>query len=202
MIHYPRTLWSPPEQLCVDPPAPIKLRPKPHRTPAEGGSKPRVYLAGKIRKNCWRHELIDDLRSSSWDDGPLELPGFRYVGPFYVGCDHGCYHGPTSHGCGRHLLRPDGVEREQVAMACQAAIRQSDLVFCFIESLDCYGTLVEIGWAQMAGVPVVMAFAPGVASAVENELHLACAHARGVFFDVRKGDLQRFLDIAVQECKP
>jgi hypothetical protein len=32
---------------------------------------PAVYLAGKIRQNCWRHQFVDGLRTHSWKDGVL-----------------------------------------------------------------------------------------------------------------------------------
>ena len=57
--------------------------------------KPKVYAAGKIHKNDWRPvrrggELIDTV----------ELEKYVYVGPFFIGCDHGCFHGDNSHGAG------------------------------------------------------------------------------------------------------
>ena len=58
----------------------------------------RVYLAGKISKNDWRHQLIAGLRNHSWEDGPLTQSGFTYVGPFFISCDHGGFHGPNTHG--------------------------------------------------------------------------------------------------------
>jgi len=65
----------------------------------------KLYLAGKVEKNCWRHSLVNKLREADWDNAPLlaavEIGGetFDYVGPFFVSCDHGCYHGDGTHGC-------------------------------------------------------------------------------------------------------
>ena len=50
--------------------------------------KPRVYLAGTMVKNDWRHYLVPGLREHDGSDGSLELPDFTYVGPFFVSCDH------------------------------------------------------------------------------------------------------------------
>jgi hypothetical protein len=69
--------------------------------------KPRrkLYLAGKVSKNCWRHSIVKNLRSADWDNSPLPSAvvvggeQFDYVGPFFVSCDHGCYHGDGTHGC-------------------------------------------------------------------------------------------------------
>ena len=73
-----------------------KLDPKPRR---------KIYLAGKVEQNCWRHKIVDGLRGKDWNDGPLPCAihidgeSFDYTGPFFVSCDHGCYHGPGTHGC-------------------------------------------------------------------------------------------------------
>jgi len=72
-----------------------KIDPKPRR---------KIYLAGKVTKNCWRHKIVDGLRGKDWDDGPLPCAvyidgeSFDYTGPFFVSCDHGCYHGEGTHG--------------------------------------------------------------------------------------------------------
>jgi hypothetical protein len=72
--------------------------------------KPTVYLAGKIGRNDWRHELVPELRGTvngdCLDPEPvlfdptlrIDCGDFVYVGPFFVSCDHGCFHGPASHG--------------------------------------------------------------------------------------------------------
>ena len=191
----------PPRVRCCtnDPP---QYKPRPRSSSRESGRlslKPRIYLAGKIRKNCWRHELVPGLRTAGWEGGPLVCSDFVYVGPFFVGCDHGCYHGPTTHGCGLDLWTPDVAESHDVAKACRQAVRNSNLVFCYIESPDCYGTLVEIGWAQEADIPVVIAFAPGVARPTQNEFHLACSYAYASAFDVTKNDLPGLFERAIRE---
>ena len=60
--------------------------------------KPNIYIAGKIGKNDFRHALIPGLREHHPDSGPLDCGAFRYVGPFFESCDHGCRHGRNSHG--------------------------------------------------------------------------------------------------------
>lgn len=65
----------------------------------------KIYLAGKVSKRCWRHKIVRDLRSADWENAPLRSAvcvngeAFDYVGPFFVSCDHGCYHGDGTHGC-------------------------------------------------------------------------------------------------------
>lgn len=125
--------------------------------------KPRIYIAGKIGKNDWRHHLIPKLREHIWGDGPLNIPDAYYVGPFFVSCDHGCFHGPNRHG----MQEQDGCtegsyERQQVIDLNMAAMHNADLIFAYITSADCYGTLYEIGWAVRDGKRVAVAFAPEI----------------------------------------
>jgi hypothetical protein len=150
---------------------------------------PRVYLAGKISKNCWRNTLVTGLREHSWDDGSLEQSNFYYVGPFFVGCDHGCYHRPKNHGFRRGCSADLEIARSEIAALCRSAVRKADLLFAYITAFDCYGTLVEIAWAQEADIPVVIAFAPSIASAESNEMWFACVRAAWVQFDVTESDL-------------
>lgn len=71
--------------------------------------KRKIYLAGKIWPNCWRHRIVSGLRSaivtgdgSTMHEWPIlegAISGLHdYVGPFFVSCDHGCAHGLQSHG--------------------------------------------------------------------------------------------------------
>ncbi|MCX7143976.1 MAG: hypothetical protein NT123_23620 [Proteobacteria bacterium] len=122
---------------------------------------PRLYLAGKIGQNDWRHALIPGLRDHSWADGPLDAVAFEYVGPFFVACDHGCFHGPNGHGM-RNGCAPIGFAHKRIIRLNLAAIHNADLVFAYITSSDCYGTLFELGWAARGGKRIVIAFAPGI----------------------------------------
>jgi hypothetical protein len=80
-----------------------------------------VYLAGKIKKHCWRHDLVDGLRDVPQPGEampPLQWPIMRksifgehdYCGPYFVSCDHGCAHGQGSHGA---AAQPDRGEDEE-----------------------------------------------------------------------------------------
>lgn len=50
-----------------------------------------------------------------------------------------------------------GIRQEKVVQLCYAAISRSDMVFAWIESLDAYGTLVELGYAKGLGKKVWIA---------------------------------------------
>lgn len=159
---------------------------------------PSIYLAGKISKNDWRQGIVGDLRSagnlSSWShDGPdlretwpVEEKAifgvFDYTGPFFVSCDHGCYHaGAASHGVGAdgngcaglagmpptEWGSEDGIVdnrakfysavRPKVLQRCREAIQRSDIVFAWLDCLDAYGTFAEIGYAHALGKRVWIA---------------------------------------------
>lgn len=153
------------------------------------------YLAGKIRAGDWRQSLLADgmqLRSDlaanrqgeyayncadvipgdympDWPiaEGAL-IGGHNFAGPYFMSCDHGCYHGPGSHGVKAvggqwgHWDGKDAWDERQalVFQRCMSAIQRSDVVFAWIEaaaSIDgsslytCYGTLVELGIAYQMG---------------------------------------------------
>lgn len=78
-------------------------------------SKLQIYLAGKIYPNDWRHSIVTDLRNAleqpgdawtlyketEWPVGNRAIFGcYDYVGPYFIGCDHGGFHGENSHGYG------------------------------------------------------------------------------------------------------
>lgn len=121
----------------------------------------KVYLAGKIAKNDWRHSIVDGLRSAVHIGSASHWPVLQsaifdehdYVGPFFTSCDHGCFHGPGSHGVG--VGGPSGgccvnpISPHAVASLCLGAVSNCDLFFAWFDE-DCgsaYGTLLELGWA-------------------------------------------------------
>ena len=170
--------------------------------------KSNVYLAGKVRQHCWRHSLVDGLRNHHWDDGVLPQPLFNYVGPFFVSCDHGCFHNKNSHGAlaregdwlcpGRGELAEFDFPRQEIAALCLRAINRANLVFCYIDAADCHGTLFEIGYAHARNVPVVITFAPGMATAKSNDFWFACAKAVWVVYNVAERDLPDYLVKAIR----
>lgn len=126
----------------------------------------RIYLAGKIDHHDWRHSLVIGLRDSVIDASDfatvLSLPmrdggNLVYCGPFFVACDHGCSHGAQKHGCGDGC-NDVGQTREIVVKKCLSGVRGCDICFAFVESADCYGTLIEIGYALASGKLVYVTF--------------------------------------------
>jgi hypothetical protein len=159
----------------------------------------KVYLAGKIRKDCWRHKLVTGLREHHWSLGHLPQDHFTYVGPFFVGCDHGCYHQSNSHGNGVGCWPDRDADQQEVGRLCRESVNNADLVFCFIDSLDCYGTIAEIERANTLGKPVVIAFANGIAKEHNNEMWFVCTLAARVHYNVCECKLPVLLNAAIEE---
>lgn len=155
---------------------------------------PRVYFAGKINKNCWRHRLVRGLREHHWSLGPLHIGSLIYVGPFFVGCDHGCYHRPGNHGAvAGAICRGHDAERAAVISRCTSAVDQCDVLLAYIDQHQCYGTVAEIERAIIGGKHVVVAFAPGIAAPDCNEFWFVTTRVHRVEFDVAPRELPRLL---------
>lgn len=160
----------------------------------------RIYFAGRIGKNDWRHTIVSGLRGSveTGPDGELfdpeftiefddcHLPGFTeqefvYGGPFFIACDHGCFHGAGSHGVGvisegcggqgdtysfhTYSLQYVAERRAAIFAINQERLLRADQVFAYLEDTMCYGTLVELGMASALGKPIAI----GIARTLELE---------------------------------
>jgi hypothetical protein len=138
------------------------------------------YFAGKIKHTGWRHGIFD-LRNIDypWDayvSGAFPRidncigPGLHYGGPFTVGCDHGCYHGPNTHGAGVNRDTCEGGILDgylpcksksfasQIAANCLRSIANANIVFAWIDDLTAYGSLAEIGFAHALGKEIWLAW--------------------------------------------
>ncbi len=128
--------------------------------------KPRIYLAGKIAKNDWRHTLVPELRTEHWHDrSVIVMDRFDYVGPFFISDDHGCAHGRNKHGVldACPTSEEDPVyDRNEIFEKCIRGIERCDLVFAYITSHDAFGTFFEIGLAHKAGKRIVLCFASNI----------------------------------------
>jgi hypothetical protein len=119
--------------------------------------RPLAYLAGKIGANDWRQAIVDLRNRVSPDDAldpKFELACGRFIitGPFFVACDHGCYHGPHTHGAGVGCTddwnEPVDARRHRILALSEQRIDRAGFVFAYIDAADCYGTLVELGYAH------------------------------------------------------
>jgi len=159
----------------------------------------KVYCAGKMREECWRLKLVPELQEHHWSLGHLPQAHFIYVGPFFVRCNHGCNQQPNSHGNDLGCWPDRDADKQEVGRLCREAISNADLVFCFIDSLDCYGTIAEIERANTLGKPVVIAFAHGIATEDNNEMWFVCTLAARVHYNVCECKLPGLLNAAIEE---
>ncbi len=143
--------------------------------------KRRIYLAGKISADDWRFGIVKGLDGAILDveatRNDLLLPWpilprsifntCDYVGPFFVSCDHGCWHGENQHGSGAENggcfgWAGEETRRPQVVKHCLGAIDKADLVFAWLDCADAHGTLVELGYAVAQGTPIIIGVPHGL----------------------------------------
>jgi hypothetical protein len=148
--------------------------------------KPVIYLAGKISKHGWRETIVPEI-DRALDDAHdlfdaqfvLEYETFIYGGPFFVNCDHGCGHGPASHGvdaaadnyCGAAFI--PGITPRRVFEVNRRRVANADHVFAFINEVDCYGALIEIGVASELGKHITVVFGPDLSTRDCRDLWMA-----------------------------
>lgn len=135
----------------------------------------KVYFAGPIVKTCYRHVLVPGLREAfSADENdraralsdtttqlPTITPGVVCTGPWFCSCDHGCMHGPGTHGtlgsCDDSGIEIDAA-RSLVFEANLERIRASTAVFAYIDRSEAYGTCFELGVAMTLNKPIFIGF--------------------------------------------
>lgn len=139
---------------------------KPNNIPDEDqfiDDEHRLYLAGKIAKKDWRHSVVHGLMplisgredKTGWPIHEHALGhGVHYTGPFFLSDDHGCTHGPSTHGRGHDCGDYGGDTRGETVRLCYQAIDRSTALFAWLDDPSAHGTLVEIGYAQGRGIPV------------------------------------------------
>ena len=113
----------------------------------------KIYLAGKISKYNWRNKILKDSRIDETNTPYILEEGFEYVGPYFLSCDHGCYHGYKTHGrriCSTSICSDDykNETREKTISKCYEWIDNTDILFCWIDDITAYGTFTEIGYAS------------------------------------------------------
>lgn len=135
-----------------------------------------VYLAGKIGMRDWRQSIFPSLRDHGPDGRPDEWcqkDEFTMTGPYFLSCDHGCYHGEGTHGVGAGQEREgpggafrgcgtyEGHSQHAIASICRDQIYFSDVVFCWLNSPTAYGTIAELGYARGIGKSIFIAYESG-----------------------------------------
>jgi hypothetical protein len=135
-----------------------------------------VYLAGKITGTSWRDQIAPGwsvqndgicrdysiLEDGEWETTPgcMRIPDGRQLdltGPYWRALHDTGGHSQFNRDTGGehafanakwdHDVATIFVERGNLLNEVRSAIERSDLVFAWIDSLDCFGTLFEIGFA-------------------------------------------------------
>ena len=132
-----------------------------------------IYLAGKIEPHGWRHAFFDMRNEFIWDEKIPYLQSLsvtmdwdkniKVTGPFFLSCDHSCYHGEGNHGLGIHqpvscLTGGNTHSASEVIEICKEQIKRADVIFGYINSDTCFGSLFEIGYAKALGKKVILLF--------------------------------------------
>lgn len=154
------------------------------------GRKPIIYFAGKIGPEDWRCELFGHRTGGVNYDGDYgfktvfdethgrDMGAFVYGGPFFISCDHSCAHGPASHGAkpeGCLVDAANGVVETHRAIwrVNRARIRRADHVFAYINEVDCFGTLIELGYAAALNKPITIGIGRNLKRAEFDDLWMA-----------------------------
>jgi hypothetical protein len=146
--------------------------------------RPRVYFAGKIFRRDWRCEILHDSRAGGVDftevfnpELTVDREDFVYGGPFFVSCDHGCAHGPGNHAVKEGCTEEGDHLRSKVWKANLQRIRRAEILFAYVNEVDCFGTMVEIGIAAQRKIPMGVAFGPSITDQQYKELWMLRAPA-------------------------
>jgi len=140
-----------------------------------------IYLAGKTRTG-WRDCLFDTKLKREWKQFDYTLKGIaaglHYDGKMgwptvvrgikiqlpNVSSDLSAKGGTfIADYCGAGFIdvREGTKERKEhvkniVADMCEYSIKRCDMVFAWIETEDCFGTILEIGYAKALGKPIII----------------------------------------------
>ena len=139
----------------------------------------KVYLAGKIYPYDWRTKLLNTRGDSGYMSTDLTAMMRKFffthygqsiskdlmiTGPFFISCDHRCFHGPNTHGVGTNTETCDGggfdggLQEKDVVDICLTQISNSDIIFSYIDDITCYGTLAELGYARKKNKKIFIIF--------------------------------------------
>jgi len=141
---------------------------------------PRIYIAGRMGSSEYEtYDCCNAPEGRGWlridldkSDGKGEIyregepvsfwfgaKEYTYVGPFFLGDNHGGFANP-----GHHMIDENSygeVTQRDVVDVCKRQIASADLVFAWLgsDSHKAHGTLTEIGYAKGLGKPVFVASA-------------------------------------------
>ena len=149
---------------------------------AGGKNRPtRIYIAGRMRYSEFKpieygnapecRALLGVALDKSYGKDEIYREGapvdfwfgtevYTYVGPFFLGNNHGCFDENKYHMV--DICSYGEVTQRDVVDVCTRQIASADLVFAWLgsDSHEAHGTLTEIGYAKGLGKPVIVASTP------------------------------------------
>jgi len=171
------------------------------KAPRTIARKPKIYFAGKIGKYDWRTQIFGERFAGTceetklWDTThTIDYGYFFCCGPFFVSCDHGCGHVPYAHGCADNCGDGDPLEEvhQRVWFANSQRVRHCDLMFVYIDADDCFGTLIEVGYAAAINKPIFIWFSDKLTRAQEKDLLMVFKPAVKTYYGEPEAVLNEF----------
>lgn len=168
-----------------------------------------IYFAGKVSKGGgYRGKLLKNNHVMSIEHERYTIMGSEiiYGGPLAIACDHGCFHGRATHGSRSdwdcvgtiwtkypfHSFDTDGIDRPEIVRRCFNQIKESDGVHCYIDTISCYGTLAELGYANALSKPIRIFISRSIPKNQKKELWFVLNMPGDV--KVEEGDATSFSD--------
>lgn len=154
----------------------------------------KVYFAGKVTKNGWREEIIklsekiqQNKSVKSYREAGVPIgDGYIYNGPYMKSCNHGGFHGKGTHGVGVGLKKTsccgnkEVLQRRELFNLCMSLVDSSDAIFCYIDDVEAYGTMFELGYAYSKGIPTFVYLSDELDEDYQDDLWFSLAKATQV----------------------
>ena len=106
---------------------------------------------------CWHHSdhgIVNPAdKSMHWSSAYQRFHYQREGNPQYF-----TLNSRGEGGCPDGHREDNGLSRMQAVERCKFQIMQAEALYAYIDSSDCYGTLVEIGFANAMGIPIHLVF--------------------------------------------
>lgn len=155
---------------------------------------PNVFLSGKVTNQDWRTSVLSDTCSHKFE--PINMGGWIYCGPFYNACRHGCVrqmqnlHGQSLGG--ECCFGPQKYQHE-IKQKCFEGVSDCDVFVVYLNAPACYGTMVEVGWAEALRKQIVVLVDSSISQELRSDFWF-CTTGHPVIEVAHPSDLPWILD--------
>lgn len=173
-----------------------------------------IYMAGKIGPDIIWREQFSEKNESPWEIYDVEggyrinrdrlvshspaLRGHDYCGPFFIACDHCCFHGHGTHGAGAGKegnCAGKNIRRADVFNFNMECIQRCDIFIAWFNNRDefysAYGTIYEIGYAKALQKRIYIGTPE---TSIPSDVWFSMAAADAVVVNV---DVEKFVELAL-----